>query len=82
MTGRTIATLVQLTLLFAAIFAVIIPRSVNSKYMNLILEIWLGLDKGLGLILKNQKPTTRSNSNLISRIMFVYLGFTEHGIIT
>ena len=49
--------------------------------MNLIFEIRLGLglsDLGLGLTLINHKP----NSNLISRIKFVYLGFSEHGIIT
>ena len=61
---------------------VIILCSVNFKYTNLILEIRLRLVSDVGLVLTiiNCKPNLSlkhdSNLNLISKIKFVYLGFT------
>ena len=69
-----------------SVTVVITPRSVNPKYTDLILEIKLGLelDLGIELTLISHKTDLKPNPNpnLISRIKFVYLRFTEHGIIT
>ena len=65
---------------------VIIPCSVNPKHTNLIHEIRLGLGLGLDLrlglwlIMVKPNPKSNPNPNLISRIKFVYLGFTERVI--
>ena len=55
---------------------------VNPKSANLILEIRLGLGFGLGPKLGLWLIRVNRNPNLISRTKFMYVGFTEHGIIT
>ena len=59
----------------------------NLEHTNLILEIRLELELGLGLRLGlwliriNPNPKSNHNPSLISRIEFVYIGFTEREII-